>query len=724
MASVVLEEKVNNLRVSYLLDTYTFDEFYSAWEGNKTDAKKEYEKTMKFLKKKVSPSNDYVKYNYAKNRTSGRLIGDCTIQSVRKEIRGFLCDGITTDIDMVNAHPVILLALCEKYDIQAPNLTLYVNNRKKCLNDIQDKDCLDFFKAKQKVLISTNWDKKIFTKSDFLKNYDKEMKSIHKKFLDIEDFTYVKQFAKKDNFDGSFINHILCINENEILSAMRTFCDLNSIKMHSLMFDGLMVYGDINDFTLKEMQKYIHENTIFEKMKLSIKSHEYDFELPDGYVPATRLTYEEVREEFEKFNCKVGAEFVNENHNDFNVYNRTTFNVLHEEMTYHDDEGEFILEKSFINKWFMDKQKRKYDKYDTIPKDSLCPKYVYNMWEKLPVELMPSLEETEYYNTALKWFQDHIRVLVDFNETHYDFVVLWLAQMFQYPENKSIQLVFIGDEGTGKGTFVKFLTTMMGGGHRCFNTEDPQNDIFGPFNDPMKKAFLVVMNEADKSNVYNQNNKLKGLITEPNINIRPKGKTSFTMRSVHRFMGFSNNPDPTVKNKRRDFTMKTSNCKVNDQQYFIDGNKYAKSIECCKYIYDWLMQQPTKPNINEKDIPKGIYDEMLKEAQKDPLIEFMEDFVYNNIDAENPLIQVTSNEFYELYIDFCKRSYITYTQNKAGFTTKLSYKNFGGMTKKQKKIKGKNFNCYLFDFEELKKSLNIKDEDYAMESTDYDTDSN
>ena len=46
MASVVLEEKVNNLRVSYLLDTYTFDEFYSAWEGNKTDAKKEYEKSI------------------------------------------------------------------------------------------------------------------------------------------------------------------------------------------------------------------------------------------------------------------------------------------------------------------------------------------------------------------------------------------------------------------------------------------------------------------------------------------------------------------------------------------------------------------------------------------------------------------------------------------------------------------------------------------------------
>tara|TARA_R110002012_G_scaffold303839_1_gene505979 strand:+ start:1269 stop:3437 length:2169 start_codon:yes stop_codon:yes gene_type:complete len=719
MASVVLEEKVDSLRVSYLLDVYTFEQFYSAWEGNKTDAKKEYEKTMRYLNKKISSSNNYVKYNYCKNRTSGRLIGDFTIQSIRKEIRGFICDGITTDIDMNNAHPRILLTLCEIYDIQAPNLALYINDRKKCLNDIQEKDCLTYFKAKQKVLISTNLDKKISTKSDFLKNYDREMKMIHKKFLDVEDFAYVKDFAKKDNFEGSFINHILCINENEILASMRNFCDTNNIKIQSLMFDGLMVYGNINDFTLKQMEKYIQENTIFTEMELSIKEHEYDFKLPNGYVPKERITYEDVKKDFEKLNCKVGAEFVNEKHNDFNVYNKATFNILHEEMTFTTDDGE---EKSFIDKWFMDKVKRKYDKYDTIPKDSMCPDHIYNMWEKLPVELMPSLEETEYYNTALLWFQNHIRVLVDFNETHYNFVVMWLAQMFQYPENKSIQLVFVGDEGAGKGTFIKFLTTMMGGGHRCFSTEDPQNDIFGQFNDYMKKAFLVVMDEADKSGTYNNNNKLKGLITEPFINIRPKGKTAFSMRSVHRFMGFSNNPDPTTKNKRRDFTMKTSSCKINNIEYFIDGNKYANNINCCKYIYDWLMKQQTKPNITEKDIPKGIYDEILKEAQKDAFIEFMEDLVYSYTNITEPKTFI-ANVLYEMFIDFCNRNHITYIQNKVSFLTKLSYKNFNGMTRKVKKIEGKTFNCYVFDFQKLKKSLNVVDveEECMIEETDSDT---
>ena len=498
---------------------------------------------------------------------------------------------------------------------------------------------------------------------------------------------------------------------------MRTFCNINKIDIHSLMFDGLMVYGDINEYTLKEMQKYINKNTIFETMKLSIKPHETDFILPENYIPKKRITYNDVKKDFEKINCKVGAEFVSEKHNDFNVYTRTTFNILHEELTYTDDNGK---EQVFMDTWFKDKEKRKFDKYDTIPKDSLCPKYVYNMWEKLPVELMSSIEPNVKVNKALEWFKNHIKVLTDYNDIHYNFVVMWLAQMFQYPENKSLQLVFIGEEGTGKGTFVKFLTTMMGGSHRCFNTADPQNDIFGQFNDPMKKAFLVIMNEADKSGNYNNNSKFKDLITEPYINIHPKGEKKFSMRSVHRFMAFSNAPDPLVKNKRRDFTMKTSSDKVNNIAYFTEGNLYATDLECCKYIYDWLMKEKTKPVITEQDIPFGEYDQMLKESQKDTLIEFFEELTYLYADRTKPKT-FSTNVLYEQFIDYCKRNYITYIQSKGSFTTKLFYKKFNGIEKSVKKIDKISTNVYTIDFKLLKESLKLNDIE-ELEESDSDTD--
>jgi hypothetical protein len=718
--AVVVEELVDLKRVNYLLDTYTFDKFLTTWDGKKKDAKVQYENIIKYLNFKVLTSNNFVKYNYCKKRTSGRLIGINTIQSCLKNIRGFICDGITTDVDMINAHPTILLQLCKEYDIQAPNLTLYISKRKDYLNDIIEKDNVLYEDAKKKVLVSTNMDTKIKTNSDFLKNYDNEMKQLHKKFLSLDDFRYVKEFAKTDNFEGSFINHILCIYENIILTSMQTFCTLNNIKIHSLMFDGLMVYGDINDYTLKLMQKFINENTIFVDMKLSIKQHEYNFILPDNYNPGKRITYEELIKDFERDNCKVGSEFVCEKHNNIKIYKKMEFMILHEELTYVDDKGDKV---SFIEKWVKDADKRKYDIYDTIPKDGLCPDYVYNMWKKLPVEIMPTLDPSDYLDKSLSWFLSHIKVLVDYNEEHYNFVCMWIAQMFQYPENKSIHLVFVGEEGTGKGTFVKFFTTMLGGSNRCFSTSDPQEDVFGKFNDSMKDAFLVIMNEADKAGTYNNNSKFKDLIDMPNITIRPKGHTPFTMKSVHRFMSFSNNADPSIKNKRRDFTMRTSSDKVNNQEYFTEGNKYANDLQCCKYIYDYFKKyEDVKPNIMEKDIPKGDYDTMLKEEQKEPLICMLEDLTYDN-DCQG-IKDYTPDSLYNIYSEFCTRTNVNNKLSKMAFCTRLAFKRYDGITKTVKKFDKKATNVYTFDFGELTKSLKLIDIN-TLEDADgsgYDTD--
>ena len=693
--SVVLNERINKTHAYYLLETFKIEDFILIYNGKKSEAKKEYDKIIKYLNMKVNDNINYVKYNYLDKRNNGRLFGKDCIQGVKREIRAFLCDGLTSDIDMVNAHPSILLQLCKKYNYHSPNLILYINERKKYLNSIMSEDNISYEEAKTKVLASTNDNKKIKTESAFLKAYDKEMKEIQQKFITNEDYAYVKEYAKKEtNFEGSFINHVLCINEEYILKAMRTFCSINELEVHSLMFDGLMVYGTINDYTLKLMEEYIHKNTDFVGIQLSIKEHSHNLELPTNFKPKERTIYEDVRTEFEKFNCKVGAEFVCDIHNDFCIYNDHTFKVLHNELTFIDNDGK---ESKFINKWYDDKEKRKYDKYDTYPKESLCPNYVYNMWEKFAVELAPSVDNSKT-KAGLAWFLNHINIMVDYNEIHANFVKMWIAQMFQYPENKSIHLIFIGLEGAGKGTFVKFFETIMGGAHRCWECTDPQEDIFGKFNDMMKKAFLVVLNEADKSGTYNNNNKMKALITDPTINIRPKGKTSFVMKSCHRFMSFSNNPDPNTKLKRRDLTFRMSDDKINNVAYFNEGNSYAKCLEVGKAIYDYFMAYETKPNIVESDIPKGVYDEMLKDTQKEPIMEFIEELIYVN----NGISHYATNTLYENYLEFCKRNHVPFVMPKMSFSTKLGMRKYNGLTSNKKWLNGKMSNVWTFDFDLLK----------------------
>lgn len=710
--SVVLNERINKTHAYYLLETYKMEDFMLIYNGKRCEAKKEYDKIIKYLNMKVNDTINYVKYNYLDKRNNGRLFGKDCIQGLKREIRAFLCDGITTDIDMVNAHPCILLQLCKKYNYHCPNLTLYINERKKCLNSIMTDDNISYEEAKTKVLASTNDNKKIKTENAFLKAYDKEIKEIQQKFLTNEDYAYVKEYAKKEaNFEGSFINHILCINEEYILKAMRTFCSINELEVHSLMFDGLMVYGSINDYTLKQMEDYIHKNTDFVDMQLSIKEHSYNFELPPNFKPKERTIYEDVRTEFERFNCKVGAEFVCDKHNDFNIYNDHNFKVLHDELTFINNEGK---EEKFIKKWYDDKDKRKYDKYDTYPKANLCPPYVYNMWEKFAVELVPSVSNAKT-KAGLAWFLNHINIMVDYNEIHANFVKMWIAQMFQYPENKSIHLIFIGLEGAGKGTFVKFFETIMGGAHRCWESTDPQEDIFGKFNDMMKKAFLVILNEADKSGTYNASNKMKALITDPTINIRPKGKTSFVMKSCHRFMSFSNNPDPNTKLKRRDLTFRMSDDKINNVAYFNEGNSYARCLEVGKAIYDYFMAYETKPNIVESDIPHGVYDEMLKDTQKEPIIEFLEELIYVN----NGICHYSTNTLYENYLEFCKRNYIPFVMPKMSFSTKLGMRKYNGLSSGKKWLNGKMSNVWTFDFNLLKPQfITANVEEMPMDSDD------
>ena len=50
---ILLEEKVNKQRATYLLDTFTFEQFYANWNGTKVDAKKQYAKLIKYLNTKI-----------------------------------------------------------------------------------------------------------------------------------------------------------------------------------------------------------------------------------------------------------------------------------------------------------------------------------------------------------------------------------------------------------------------------------------------------------------------------------------------------------------------------------------------------------------------------------------------------------------------------------------------------------------------------------------------
>jgi len=727
-----IQERVNILKANYLYDSFSLKEFEKTFIGTKKDAKLQFTLIQDYLKNIVVHNNNYVIYTFAHGRKDGRLISPKSLQNCNRNIRGFLCQDISTDIDIKNAHPAILKQLCDKYHILCPNLEFYIRNRDTCLKNIM-RDCnYNKSEAKISILISTNENKIIRTNSEFLKNYDKEIKKIQKQFLNIDDFDYIKKFAKKDsNFEGSFINHILCIHENIILSAMREFCKINNYEIQALMFDGLMIYGVLDNDTLKLMENYIHKYTEFENIELSIKEHETTFTLPPDYKVKPKIQYNELKKHFEKNNCKVNDYFICEKHGRKTEYNDKKFKVLHQELSYFDYQND--KSKSFIDEWFNDIDKRNYDFADSFPKKSLCPEWCYNLWIPYPVENMDKQNESERNKRALKMFLEHINVLTNFNPIHSNFVILWLKQMFQFPENKSIELIFISEEGAGKGTFLKFLSTIMGGCRRVWECTDPLRDIFGDFNDNMVDAMLVCFNESNKANFYNSNDKKKALITDPTININMKGGRKFVMKSYHRFLLFSNNPDPNNKNKRRDFTMRCSDSKINDFNYWKEINDYADDISCCKYIYDYLMETKVQETITKIDIPVGNYDSLLQEVQRHHVFDWLDEFIYNerrfylnkkeqNLNTDNYILKSTylNQNLFDEYKTWCDKNNINskYYLELQNFSMKIFGKAYNSINRIKKKAKGKVINCFEIIYPSIFDELGID----LNQENDYDSD--
>jgi hypothetical protein len=200
---------------------------------------------------------------------SGRLYDGYSIQSISRDIRGYLCNGNTTDIDCVNCHPVILEYLCKKYNISCAYLSEYNNDRQRIWNIIgENKDI-----CKETILKITNSSWKCKTRCDWLKNYDKEIKRIQVELILIDELKHIWSCTpvKQYNFLGSNMNRVLCHFENKILNLIIDHLNIKNYEVMALMFDGCMIYGNHynNTTLLPELEEVIKEYNI----KLSFKQH-------------------------------------------------------------------------------------------------------------------------------------------------------------------------------------------------------------------------------------------------------------------------------------------------------------------------------------------------------------------------------------------------------------------------------------------------------------------
>lgn len=308
-------EKYDILKVQYLgsLSLSQIKPFLGKCK-NDDERRMKYEKIQRLCKGILKNRGLMIRQYYYSLSTplesGGRLFCGCSIQGVPKSIRGFLVKGLTTDIDIVNAHPVILSYLCRKHNIHCAELDNYIHNRSQILNQFDDRE-----KAKKLFLTAVNSDKVIRNANPILKKFDKEMKEIQKVLSGLPQYADIKDSVPEDkkdaNWNGSAINRILCMMENKILQIALSVCNRNKIETFAPMFDGLLVYGDVSKDILLEIETEVESVYQGLNAKWAFKDHETDISIPDDFEPpksqedvrtaandmeAARMIYEEIKD--------------------------------------------------------------------------------------------------------------------------------------------------------------------------------------------------------------------------------------------------------------------------------------------------------------------------------------------------------------------------------------------------------------------------------------------
>ena len=198
MEPVVLSERVNLEAVKYLMSMPKawWKSVLSTDKDRKFDV--EYNKVREFLKGQLDGTGITRTYKFADGKDFGRQFDHSGLQGMQKSVRGVLCDGIISDLDIVNCHPMILAWMCKEHQIPCGNLDYYIKNRDKILNDLAQNG-FDKDEAKRLFLKSTNSSfRRQSVGYDFYDAYDAEMKKIQKQLMDIPKYAFINEFETSD----------------------------------------------------------------------------------------------------------------------------------------------------------------------------------------------------------------------------------------------------------------------------------------------------------------------------------------------------------------------------------------------------------------------------------------------------------------------------------------------------------------------------------------------
>lgn len=674
MNPVTLNERVDMCMAEYLYTEWSFDKFKenhskrNELTGEKADdIKSEYKRFKDLLRKFIDfPEGLKIDYKHSIGKDFGRVFGK-GVQGLSKKYRGALVRDLVTDIDISNCHPNVLHMVCRNEGIDCPCLKSYILNRDTILEQFSRECNISREQAKVYFLKATNDCVTYKIAFPFFNAYDAELKQIQKSLMRVSKFGFILPHAeeKDRNKQGSFINCVMCYYEYQILQDMKQFLEdsVRNFEVATLMHDGLMIYGNeyANTTLLEELGEFI-ENKWDYSFKFLYKSHDTSIEMPQQFEqPSIAPNYQDIRDWFNRSHFKCGQYYIctetfrkvgvkSDKDEALQILNKKQITDLYCHENADDKDG------SFITHWLANKDgtMKFYVDMDVYPNKSECPEDVFNLWQPFYIEKDISKRST-YTEKLLELNKilHHIKILCNHDEGIYEFMLDWIANMLQYPENKSVVPIIIGEQGAGKGILIDLLRNLIGE-EKFLETDKPHEDVWGKFNAIMGGKYLVHLNELEYKHCIGNDSTIKGLVTQQTINIQAKGKDQTTIKSFHHYIVTTNKPNPiqTCDGDRRNLIFEASSEKKGNKMYSNMMYKLIEDDDVLRTVWDFFTNKEVKERITEEDFPTSEYQEELKEQQRDPINFWLEDYTVERVNDGR--IKINAFALWENYQEYMK----------------------------------------------------------------------
>ena len=661
---------------------------------------------IKQMKKYLGKSNNgklTVDYHQAHGRAFGRWFANesCSLQNLPREVRHTIAGEFYLDIDMVNAHPTLLVQICKNHGIECEEIEDFVKEREKYIQQVIDKNPnMTREQIKTTFLSLLNGGQKAYkdveNKTRFLKQFRRQIEDIldeiKEKFP--EEYKY-REDLKDSNIKGSTVNSLLCQAENECLMVIVDYLrDRNLIDTNAVLcFDGIMIPITETQLDLLEIEELVKSKTGY-AIKLKIKPMDEVYEIPEQIPQYDEIKAFDPEDSFtwlDFVHRYHGQTFTSEEHllestiKDMNrvyawVEGSTTNHVRKTDTS--DNLFDIIDGRGRISKLFFniqgDKGKVKrftFDQYvcdfllsiktyQSIDFDPACSNSrMFNLWTGYKAKYSDISGEPDGINLILR----HLREVYcsDDNEV-YEYFLDLLYMMLKYPEKALGVAVFLHSrtQGAGKNAFVDFFRDFVVGSQMTYECAG-LDSLISKHNSMMKnKKFVCVDEIASSSETWHSNfDKMKTLITSESIVINPKGVNQFIVKNLATYFFISNNPDAIrlESTDRRYLCLEVSDKYVGCGEYFtaLRGTFNQANGDL---FYSWILNRgDARQDVNIRKIPatqfkKDIIHQSASSSTlflnylKENQIKLKDD-EFSGVDAE---YRVSANKLYELYESWCR----------------------------------------------------------------------